>query len=80
MATNKVKTEQSAYKQAAEITRLVAFLALGNTDRQAMALDYFTNDWEGKSLQRHVLALAPATIKEVAQAVEDYLATQSNAS
>ena len=45
-----------------------------------MALDYFTNDWEGKSLQRHVLALAPATIKEVAQAVEDYLATQSNAS
>ena len=68
MDTIKVKTEQSALKQAAEITRLVrvAFPALANAN--------FTSAWKDKSIQRHLLALAPTTTKKAVQATKDYLA------
>ena len=41
-----------------------------------MALDYIPKAWEGKSSQRQLKAVAPATIKKAAQAIEDYLAIE----
>ena len=38
-----------------------------------MALELFTRAWESKSIQRHLLAVAPLTIKAAVQATEEYL-------
>ena len=71
----KIKTSQSIHSQAAEVTRMVkvAFPTLANTDRRAMALEYFTRAWEGKNIQRHLLVVAAATIKKTVHASEEYL-------
>ena len=76
LAALKIKPGQSIYRQAAEVTRLVevAFPTLADADRQAMALEHFTRAWESKSIQRHLLAVAPLTIKAAVQATEEYLA------
>ena len=70
-----MKTGQSIYSQAAEVTRLVevAFPNLADADRRAMAMEHFTRPWERKSIQRHLLAVAPLTIKAAEQATEEYL-------
>ena len=75
LAALKIKPGQSIYRQAAEVTRLVevAFPTLADADRQAMALEHFTRAWESKSIQRHLLAVAPLTIKAAVQATEEYL-------
>ena len=71
-----MKTGQSKYSQAAEVTSLaeVAFPTLADADRRAMALEHFIRAWESKSIQRHLLAVAPLTIKAAVQATEEYLA------
>ena len=71
-----MKIGQSINNQAAEVTRLVevAFPTLADADRRAMALEYFTRAWESKSIQRHLLAVVPLTIKAAVQATEKYLA------
>ena len=38
-----------------------------------MALEHFTIAWESKNIQRHLLAVAPPTIKAAVQAIEEYL-------
>ena len=43
-----------------------------------MALEYFTRAWESKNIERHLLALAPATIKEAVQGIEEYLAVSGS--
>ena len=65
-------------KAVAEISRLVeaAFLILADANRQTMVLCYFTRAIKSKKIQRHLLAVTSATIKEAAQAVEDYLAIE----
>ena len=52
----------------------VAFAILADADQRAMALEYFTRAWESKSIQRNLLAVAPAAMKEAAQAIEEYFA------
>ena len=76
LAALKMKPGQSIYSQATEVTRLVevAFPTLADADRRAMALEHFTRAWECKSIQRHLLAVAPLTIKAAVQAIEEYLA------
>ena len=71
-----MQTSQSIYSPAAEVTRLVevAFPTLADADRRAMALEYFTRTWESKNMQRHLLAVAPSTLKNAVQAIEEYLA------
>ena len=71
----KIKTSQSIHSQAAEVTRMVkvTFPTLANTDRRAMALEYFTRAWEGKNIQRHLLVVAAATIKKTVHASEEYV-------
>ena len=80
LAVLKMKTSQSIYSQAAEVTRLVevAFPTLADADRRAMALEYFTRAWESKSMQRHLLAVAPHTLKDAVQAIEEYLAVSGS--
>ena len=39
-----------------------------------MALEHFTRAWESKSIERHLLAVAPLTIKAAVQAIEEYIA------
>ena len=67
---------QSIHSQAAEVSRMVnvAFLTFADTDHRVMALEYFTRAWESKSMQRHLLAVAPAIMKEAVQAMEEYMA------
>ena len=76
LAALKMRASQSTHSQAAEISRMVkvAFPSLADADQRAMALEYFTRAWESKSIQRHLLAVAPATMKEAVQAMEEYLA------
>ena len=76
----KMKTSQSIYSQAAEVTRLVevAFPTLADADRQAIVLKYFTRAWESKNMQRHLLAVAPTTLKDAVQAIEEYLAVSGS--
>ena len=71
-----MRASQSTHSQAAEISRMVkvAFPSLADADQRAMALEYFTRAWESKSIQRHLLAVAPATMKKDVQAMEEYLA------
>ena len=66
LAVLKMKTRQSIYSQATEVTRLVevAFPTLAGADRQAMALEYTTRAWESKSIQCHLLAVAPTTLRK----------------
>ena len=80
LAVLKMKTSQSIYSQAAKVTRLVevAFPTLAEADRRAMALEYFTRAWESKKMQRHLLAVAPTTLKEAVQAIEEYLAVSGS--
>ena len=75
LAALKMKPGQSIYSQATEVTRLVevAFSTLADADRRAMALEHFIRAWESKNIQRHLLAVAPPTIKAAVQAIE-YLA------
>ena len=40
-----------------------------------MALEYFTHAWESKSIQHRLLAVAPITLKEAVQSIEEYLAS-----
>ena len=80
LAAIKIKASQSIYSQAAEVTRMVKveFPTLADADRRAMVLEYFTRAWESKKIQRHLLAVAPTTIKEAAQAIEEYLAVSGS--
>ena len=73
LAALKMKASQSIHSHAAEVTRMVkvAFPTLADADRQAMALEYFTRAQESKGIQRHLLAVAPPTIKVAVQAVEE---------
>ena len=52
----------------------VAFPTLADADQRTIALEYFTRAWESKSIQQHLLAVAPATKKEAVQAMDKYLA------
>ena len=76
LAALKMRAGQSIHSQAAEVSRMVkvAFPTLADADQRAMALEYFTRAWESKSIQRHLLAVAPITMKEAVQAMEEYLA------
>ena len=76
LAVLKMRASQSIHSQAAEVSRMVkvAFPTLADADQRAMALEYFTRAWESKSIQRHLLAVAPVTMKEAVQAMEEYLA------
>ena len=76
LATLKMRASQSIHSQAAEVSRMVkvAFPTLADADQRAMALEYFTRAWDSKGIQRHLLAVAPATMKEAIQAMDDYLA------
>ena len=76
LAALKMRASQSIHSQAAEVSRMVkvAFPTLADADQRAMALEYFTRAWESKSIQRHLLAVAPITMKEAVQAMEEYLA------
>ena len=56
----------------------VTFPTLANADRQAMALEYFTRAWKSKNIQQHLLAVAPATIKEAIQVIEEYVAVSGS--
>ena len=56
----------------------VAFPILADADRRAMALEYFTRAWESKTVQRHLLAVAPTTLKGAVQAMEEYLAVSGS--
>ena len=40
-------------------------------------MEYFTQAWKRKSMQCHLLEYAPVTIKELAQAIDDYLAVRN---
>ena len=75
-----MKTSQSIYSQAAEVTRLVevAFPTLADADRRAIALYNFTRAWKSKNMQRHLLAVAPTTLKDAVQAIEEYLAVSGS--
>ena len=76
LAVLKMRAIQSIHSQAAEVSRMVnvAFLTFADTDHRVMALEYFTRAWESKSMQRHLLAVAPAIMKEAVQAMEEYMA------
>ena len=76
LAALKMIANQSIYSQAAEVSRLVTvtFPTLADADRRAMALEYFIRAWESKTVRRHLLAVAPATLKGAVQAIEEYLA------
>ena len=37
-----------------------------DADKRAMALEKITQAWKSKGIQRHLLAVAPATIKKTA--------------
>ena len=52
----------------------VAFPTLADADNRAMMLEYFTRAWASKNMQCHLLAVAPITINEAVQAIEEYLA------
>ena len=80
LATLKMRASQSIHSQASEVSRMVmvAFSTLAYADQQAMALEYFTKAWKNKRVQRHLLAVAPATIKEAKQAIEEYLAVSGS--
>ena len=80
VAALKIKTSQSIYNQAVENTRMVkvAFLTLADAGRRAIALEYFTRAWESKNIQRYLLAVAPATINDAVQAIEEYLAVSGS--
>ena len=73
LATLKMRASQSIHSQAAEVSRMVnvTFPTLADADQRAMALEYFTRAWESKSIQRHLLTVAPATIKEAVQAMKN---------
>ena len=43
-----------------------------------MALEHFIRAWESKRIQRHLLAVAPLTIKTAVQATEEYLAVSGS--
>ena len=75
-----MKTSQSIYNQAAEVTRLVqiAFPTLADADRRAMALEYFTRAWESKNMQSYLLAVAPIILKDAVQAIEEYIAVSGS--
>ena len=66
LAALRMKASQSIHSQVTEVTRLVkvAFPTLADVDRRAMTLEYFTRTCESKSIQRHLLAVAPIPIKE----------------
>ena len=80
LAALKMRAGQSIHSQAAEVSRLVtvAFPTLADADRRAMALEYFTRAWESKTVQRHLLAVAPTTLKGAVQAMEEYLAVSGS--
>ena len=80
LAALKMRANQSIHSQAAEVSRLVtvAFPTLADADRRAMALEYFTRAWESKTVQRHLLAVAPTTLKGAVQAMEEYLAVSGS--
>ena len=75
-----MRANQSIHSQAAEVSKLVtvAFPTLADADRRAMALEYFTRAWESKTVQWHLLAVAPTTLKEAVQAMEEYLAVSGS--
>ena len=56
----------------------VEFPTLAKADRRAMALEYFTRAWERNTVQWHLLAVAPATLKGAVQAMEEYLAVSGS--
>ena len=80
LAALKMRANQSIHSQAAEVSRLVtvAFPTLADADRRPMALEYFTKAWESKTVQRHLLAVAPTTLKGAVQAMEEYLAVSGS--
>ena len=43
-----------------------------------MALEYFTQAWESKSMQRHLPSVAATTLKDAVQAIEEYLAVSGS--
>ena len=43
-----------------------------------MALEYFTQAWESRNMQCHLLAVAPTTLKDAVRAIEEYLAVSGS--
>ena len=66
--------KQSMFEHGAEVSRLVslAYPQLSRGDREEMCLDYFLRSFDSKSLQRHMLAVQPASLQQAVGAAEEY--------
>ena len=76
LATLKIKAncQYTDRQQRSPVLVGVPFLSLADADKRTMGLKHFTEAWKSMGIQRHLLAVAPTTIKDEAQAAEDYLA------
>ena len=76
LSTIRLRSNHNVHKQAAEISKLVkiAFPVLPDNDQQTMALEYFSQAWESKAVQEHLLSRGPETIREAVRATEEFLA------
>ena len=75
LATLKMRASLSIHIQAAEVSRMVK---VADADQPWPTLISEPWLWESKSIQRHLLAVAPATMKEAAQAIKEYLAVSGS--
>jgi len=63
------------HEHATEVQRLVglAFPTLPVLDKETLSMDYFTRSLDNKAIQRHMLAIKPASVAEAVQAAEDFV-------
>jgi hypothetical protein len=71
----KKTVKQTLHEHATEVGRLVqrAFANLAVADRDELTLDYFVRSLDNRALQRHMLAIEPATVMEAVRAAEEFL-------
>jgi hypothetical protein len=67
--------KQTLHEHAMEVRQLVqkAFKNLATADREELMLDYFIRSLDNRALQRHMLAVEPATVIEAVRAAEEFL-------
>ena len=68
--------KQSIYELVTEISRLInlGYPTLSDTDKDSFTMDYMLRILDNRALQRHMLAIQPASTAEAVRAAEEFFA------